>query len=380
MAASVLVQGWRGINHSYALVNQYQLLELLKHRDLSLTHEDLPFYHANWNPAANEAGFDDDRRRQIAAIPGSDGRTPDIIYRIGFPYRFFGGDARRILVFGTSESQTITPQHIYDGPEAHRPYATGDFEIVTPSNWSKAGFVNAGYREDRIHVIPHGVDPSIFRPLPRAERLEARRENGIRDDMFVFASVGSVVNSKGIDVLLLAFDAVHRKYPHTVLLLKDQRNLYATNADALIAVMAAEDPARFAASTLESIIVVDANLDLAMLRVTYAIADAYVSPYRSEGFNIPPLEAAACGVPVLITDGGSTDDYAHPSFACKIASRRISRDGEVRLEPDLDSTIAGMEALVEGRGGTDPATAVASIGENFTWAKAVDKLVALFGA
>lgn len=163
-----------------------------------------------------------------------------------------------------------------------------------------------------------------------------------------------------------------------MLLLKDQRNLYATNAEALIAAMVAEDPKRFAPGTLNAIIVVDANLDLEMLRVTYCLADAYVSPYRSEGFNIPPLEAAACGLPVLMTGGGATDDYAHPSFALKIASTRRNRGAEVMLEPDLNSTIAGMEALVEGRSGANPAEARAWIAQNFTWAKATEQLVALF--
>lgn len=194
----VLVQGWRGINHSYALVNQYQLLEMMNDERLVLTHQDLPFFQAHWNPVANASGFDADRLRKIAAIPAPDGTPPDLLYRIGFPYRLHGGEARRIFVFGTSETQTITSQHIYQGPETHRPYSNSDFEIVTPSQWSKVGFVNAGYREDRVHVVPHGVDMSVFRPLAREERLEARRQNGIRDDMFVFANVGSVVNSKGL--------------------------------------------------------------------------------------------------------------------------------------------------------------------------------------
>ena len=30
----------------------------------------------------------------------------------------------------------------------------------------------------------------------------------------------------------------------------------------------------------------------------YRAADVYAAPYRAEGFNLPVLEAAACGVPV----------------------------------------------------------------------------------
>ena len=45
---SLVIEGWRGLNHSYAMVNQYQLLELMNY-DLDLFHVDLPFYKASWN-------------------------------------------------------------------------------------------------------------------------------------------------------------------------------------------------------------------------------------------------------------------------------------------------------------------------------------------
>jgi glycosyltransferase involved in cell wall biosynthesis len=48
---------------------------------------------------------------------------------------------------------------------------------------------------------------------------------------------------------------------------------------------------------------------LAQLNVLYNVADAYVTPYRAEGFNLPALEAQACGTPVVATRGGATDDF-----------------------------------------------------------------------
>ena len=41
----------------------------------------------------------------------------------------------------------------------------------------------------------------------------------------------------------------------------------------------------------------------------YQAADAYVTPYRAEGFNIPALEAAACGLLVVASAGGPTDEF-----------------------------------------------------------------------
>jgi len=45
------VEGWRRINHSYALVNRNHLRWLLKDPRLSITHREMPYFKAHW--AAN---------------------------------------------------------------------------------------------------------------------------------------------------------------------------------------------------------------------------------------------------------------------------------------------------------------------------------------
>jgi hypothetical protein len=66
---SLLIEGWRGLNHSYGLVNQYQILELLKIDGLRLFHHDLPFFNEQWNRLRNDASFPPDAQRQIDALP-----------------------------------------------------------------------------------------------------------------------------------------------------------------------------------------------------------------------------------------------------------------------------------------------------------------------
>ena len=60
---------------------------------------------------------------------------------------------------------------------------------------------------------------------------------------------------------------------------------------------------------LSNIFFISRNMDLSTLNELYNITDCYVSPYRAEGFNLTPLEAAASGTPIIVTKGGSTDDY-----------------------------------------------------------------------
>lgn len=113
----------------------------------------------------------------------------------------------------------------------------------------------------------------------------------------------------------------------------------------------------------------------------YQTADAYVSPYLAEGFNLPVLEAAACGLPVLCTSVGPTDDFTDPSFALPIDSQPASTmmNGETRYfrQPDLDHLIAQMETLLY-----QPSIAAEArvagprfVAERFTTKHAVDRLL-----
>ena len=44
----VSVEGWRDIQHSYAVVNQFQLLELIKRPDVRVSVRDMPYYRPWW--------------------------------------------------------------------------------------------------------------------------------------------------------------------------------------------------------------------------------------------------------------------------------------------------------------------------------------------
>ncbi len=377
---NVLIEGWRGINHSYAMVNQFQLLELRKREDLCLFHRDLPFYRGEWNESRNASGFSAPQRALIDSIPRHRGEPIDAIYRISYPYRIYGGESRKILCFGTSEYQRLGPEHFYRGSESNAAYSNNAVKIITPSHWSKAGFVNYGFAPEEVVVIPHGVDPSTFYPCSKEERIEGRKLLGLPLDKFLFLNVGAMTLNKGIEKLVRGFSAVVRKHPQVMLLLKDQSNLYGIRGDSSVKQVQDLYPDAIDAEVLGSMGLISANLTLAELRTLYSACDAYVAPYRAEGFNLPPLEAAACGVPIIVTDGGPTDDYCHRSFALKVSSTKRSDENLGNyLEPDLDSLIHCMETLLENRAkDLDWSQAAAWIGENFSWASIVRRLAPHF--
>jgi glycosyltransferase involved in cell wall biosynthesis len=377
MKKKVLVEGWRGINHSYAMVNQHQLLQLKKSDRLQLFHRDLPFYNPAWSVQTNANGFSAAQNAQLRDIAAPGAEPPDITYRIAFPYRHYGSDSARLLCFGTAEYQNIDG-FLYEGPENGRAFPQRTVEIVTPSEWSRVGFLRHGFDAAAVRVVPHGVDTALYQPMQPAARAQARKGLGLPDDSFVFLSVGAMTWNKGIDKLLRAFAIVNRKYPSTVLALKDQSNLYGINANDLVIEARNAHPAEFTDAVLARIAVMSINLTVEQLKILYNACDAYVSPYRAEGFNLPPLEAAACGKPIVVTAGGATDDYCHPSFASRIAGKAMVDGNKRYLEPDLDSLVEAMLALVEGRTALDPAAASRHIAANFSWERATERLVDIF--
>ena len=64
---NILIEGWRGINHSFSLVNQWQILELSKSCDIFFN--DVPFASEKWNKKKNFSGLEKNLLNFINSIP-----------------------------------------------------------------------------------------------------------------------------------------------------------------------------------------------------------------------------------------------------------------------------------------------------------------------
>lgn len=80
--------------------------------------------------------------------------------------------------------------------------------IVAPTNFSKGVFLEKGYPEDKVTIIPHGVDTSMFYP----HRSDIRDQMGIGDQtVILFAS--RLELRKGVQEILKAISLFRRKKP-----------------------------------------------------------------------------------------------------------------------------------------------------------------------
>jgi len=92
----------------------------------------------------------------------------------------------------------------------------------------------------------------------------------------------------------------------------------------------------------------------------YRSCNLFVAPYRGEGFSLPTLEAMACGLPVVVTRGGATDDFVGEGLGFLINSTKISVGKKVAdmefdeeaslLEPDKDHLISILNFLYTNPG------------------------------
>jgi glycosyltransferase involved in cell wall biosynthesis len=80
--------------------------------------------------------------------------------------------------------------------------------VVGVSQAAVAGFLDDGLRRDRVTVIYNGVDPER---LCAGDATELRRTLGISGQATVLALVGSLIERKGIDVVLRAMSELQRQ-------------------------------------------------------------------------------------------------------------------------------------------------------------------------
>ncbi len=273
----------------------------------------------------------------------------DAIYRIDFPFRLFDGPARRVFVFGTSETRTFpTGYLVYDEQGSGSGGMADSVEVIAPSEWSRSGFVEAGIDPARVHVVPHGVEPiDYWHPDPDEKRARRARLK-LPDDAFVFLNIGALTGNKGIAHLLVAFGQIKTTHPAALLFLKGAEFLYSGQMEERVR-EARKIDVKATDTALQSTVYLGKDLARDDLSSLYRAADAYVSPYHAEGFNLPVLEAIASGLPVIATAGGPTDDFCRDEFALRIESRLLTHPerGTKHLDPDLDSLVAHMARVVD---------------------------------
>jgi glycosyltransferase involved in cell wall biosynthesis len=209
----------------------------------------------------------------------------------------------------------------------------------------------------RVHVAPLGVSPR-FAPATAAEVAAMRKHHSLAVPFVLY--LGGIDARKDVAMLLDAFARVvtHRKDP--VLLVLAGHVLHAPEYPALM------ERARVLKIAEHTRVLEFVPLEhLAML---LSAARVFAFPSRSEGFGLPPLEAMACGTPVVSTTGGALGEVVGD------AALTAPPGDAVTFAAQLERALADepLRAALRERGLARAAT--------FTWARTAEATVAAYRA
>jgi glycosyltransferase involved in cell wall biosynthesis len=145
---------------------------------------------------------------------------------------------------------------------------------------------------DRVRVIPYGVDDA-FKPYPDWQLQPVLQRLGIHWPFILY--VGTLDPRKNIPLLVETYGRLVEKGAVSEhLVLAGQHGWSTSQLAASMAACGAADKIHLLGYVAED--------DLPCL---YAAARVFVYPTLSEGFGFPPLEAMACGTPVVASDSSS---------------------------------------------------------------------------
>jgi glycosyltransferase involved in cell wall biosynthesis len=196
-----------------------------------------------------------------------------------------------------------------------------------------------GVPSSRIEVVPHGVS-SMFRPMSGEDLAIARARLKLPERFILF--VGTIEPRKNLATLLEAWA-----------MLRDRPDLVIVGAWGWL-----YEPIRERMGRLGAGVHHVEGLDPAELPAVYNLARVLAHPAWYEGFGFPPLEAMACGTPVVVSDGSSLPELV----------------GDAGLLAPPDDAEAWRKALEKVIGDADLAADMKRRGilraAQFSWARA----------
>jgi len=199
--------------------------------------------------------------------------------------------------YGVPYITTIHGEEVYLAKRYHMQFAlrwlvNNSIKTVTNSSATMKACVDAGLDEDKLEVIPFGVDTEFFRPIdvPRTDKY------------FHILSVGYLIERKGHEYLIRAMKEILKE--------RDDVKLKIVGSGPL------EGKLKSFISELElkDYVEILKNVSDDELLRLYNSSDVFVLPAivdsqgNTEGLGVVLLEAMACGLPVIGSNVGGIPD------------------------------------------------------------------------
>ena len=254
-------------------------------------------------------------------------------------------------------------------PESFRPFNRWYLTTMTRRSVRKARAIIAisqntandlhrlwGVRRDRIHLAYCGVD-DIFRPMPASEVAAFREARALPARYILF--VGTLEPRKNVVRLLEAYALLKRQgISHKLVVAGGKGWMYEPIFEAVERLGLGSD------------VLFPGFVPRQELPLWYNGADVFVYPSLYEGFGLGPLEAMACGTPVVVSDRASLPEVvgdagltvspddapalaeamgailSDAALATRLRERGLRRAGEFTWERTAQATVRAYESVM----------------------------------
>jgi glycosyltransferase involved in cell wall biosynthesis len=213
---------------------------------------------------------------------------------------------------------------------------------------------------DRIKVIYNGFDKQLFNINNKNDTKNLLKLAQIPKKYILY--VGHIIPNKNLETLIRAFALFHNEFPDYRLIIVGQLGQdipggqkYPHKVKLLIEQLG-----------LSRAIKMMGYLDKSLLPLYYKNASLFIFPSYYEGFGIPPLEAMACGVPVIVSNTSSLPE--------------VVSDAGLTFSPESETELLqGMKRIILDQ---DLRTSLISKGlkrvQAFDWKKAASETMELY--
>ena len=247
-------------------------------------------------PKVEKEGFDDYRLNVYAARPAPRRPAVGVVYGQGDVFHRNRGKYK--IGYTMLEVDGFPAEWVRQGNRMD--------EVWVPSDFNREGFLASGL-ERPIYTVPLGVNVDYFHPgiagypNPHGE--------------FVFLSVFEWGERKEPWLLLRAFNEEFRAEEPVRLVCK------VVNSDRTVRLKREIERLSLRRSGGKISYLFNQEFPRYQLGTLYRSADCFVSASRGEGWNMPLMEAMACGLPTIATDWGAHRAFVHDRIAYPLAVR-----------------------------------------------------------
>lgn len=255
----------------------------------------------------------------------------DLLHSLGYVQPFLAG-CRSVVTFHDLSfvlypANFNTANRLYLRSFSRWSAARAD-RIVAVSENTKRDLVRLlGVAEAKIDVVHHGIEDS-FRPLGRDEVEAFRRRKGLPERFILF--LGTIEPRKNLETLLDAYAMLRREgLPHA-LVIAGARGWQCEGVFRRQEQLGLGEEVAF-----------PGYVPYPEQPLWYNAADVFVYPSLYEGFGFPPLEAMACGTPVVASNTSALPEVVgeagllcdpHSVEGLAQAMRRVLVDQDLRCQ------------------------------------------------